>query len=148
MWIWQKVQAVSWTIRLKPDVHAVVGILRRDDKVLIAERPVGKPYSGYWEFPGGKVEPGEDSKTALVRELHEELGIDVIHAEHWFEHSHIYPDKAVYLEIWQISTFHGEPHSKENQQLKWVTMTDIFNMKMLDGNWPIIDKIQAKSAES
>ena len=62
-------------------VYAVAGILRRDDKILIAERPLGKPYSGFWEFPGGKVEANESGEAALIRELHEELGIEVLSSE-------------------------------------------------------------------
>lgn len=142
MWLWQEIQTMSREIRLKPNVHAVVGILRRNGKVLIAKRPEGKPYSGYWEFPGGKVEPNEQGEAALKRELHEELGIDVTHAEHWFEHVHPYPDKTVYLEMWLVNDFAGEPQSRENQELRWATLSEILDLKLLEGNWQIIDRIR------
>ncbi len=103
-------------------IHAVVGILKREGKVLVGERPLGKPYSGYWEFPGGKVEVNETGKDALERELQEELGIHVITAKPWFQHTHSYPDKTVLLDMWIVSEFTGEPHGKENQQLRWVTL--------------------------
>ncbi len=106
-------------------IRAVVGILKRENQILVAERPIGKPYSGYWEFPGGKIEANESSYVALKRELLEELGIDVISAEPWFEHTHAYPDKTVCLEMWLVTTFFGEPHSQENQALRWVTLHDI-----------------------
>ena len=123
-------------------VRAVVGILKRNDKLLIAERPAGKPYSGYWEFPGGKIEANETSREALVRELHEELGITVESAKHWFQHTHAYPDKTVCLEIWLVEKFSGEPHGKENQQLRWALIPEILKFPLLEGNWPIMDKIQ------
>lgn len=124
-------------------IRAVVGILQREGKVLVAERPIGKPYSGYWEFPGGKIEPNETGLNALKRELHEELGIDIIEADFWFEHEHAYPDKTVHLEMWRVIEFDGEPHSKENQQLRWVNFSEINQLRLLEGNWPILNKIQS-----
>lgn len=124
-------------------VRAVVGILRRDGRVLVAERPAGKPYSGYWEFPGGKIESTETNEAALQRELKEELDIDVIAARHWFEHQHAYPDKTVLLDMWIVDQFAGEPHGKENQQLRWASLTDILELRLLEGNWPIIEKIKS-----
>lgn len=126
---------------LKP-IRTVVGILKRDATVLVGQRPAGKPYSGYWEFPGGKIEEKESGRDALIRELHEELGIEVITAQPWFEYTHAYPDKTVLLEMWLVTAFSGEPHSKENQELRWVTMQEILDLRLLEGNWPIIDKIR------
>lgn len=122
-------------------VRAVAGILRRDEKILIAERPAGKPYSGYWEFPGGKIESRETGFDTLKRELHEEIGIQVLSAELWFEHSHAYPDKRVYLEMWLVTAFDGEPHSKENQRLQWAALDEIMTLKLLEGNRAILEKI-------
>lgn len=123
-------------------VHAVAGILRRGNTVLIAERPEGRPYSGYWEFPGGKIETGETGREALVRELHEELGIEVISVKHLFDHSHVYPDKNVLLEIWLVDQFNGEPHGRESQALRWVTLADMSGLRLLEGNWPIVDRMK------
>lgn len=133
---------MPWEIRLNPVIRAVVGILRRDGRVLVAQRPEGKPYSGYWEFPGGKIEKNETGRDALVRELHEELGISVLSAQPWFEHHHAYPHKNVYLEMWLVQDFAGEPQSKENQALRWATLSEILQLRLLEGNWPIIDKIK------
>jgi 8-oxo-dGTP diphosphatase len=110
--------------------------------VLVAQRPKGKPYSGYWEFPGGKIEKNESGRDALVRELHEELGISVLMAQPWFEHHHAYPDKNVYLEMWLVKDFAGEPKSQENQVLCWATLTDILQLQLLEGNLPILDRIK------
>lgn len=129
-------------------VRAVVGILKRDGKLLVGQRPAGKPYSGYWEFPGGKIEIDESSHAALKRELHEELGIDIVMAKPWFEHTHAYPDKTVYLEMWLVTDFTGEPQGKENQLLKWVTLSEIMDLRLLEGNWPIIEKIKTLFAQA
>lgn len=125
-------------------LRAVVGIIIRKNKILVAERPQDKPYSGYWEFPGGKIEENETGKTALTRELHEELGIEVLAAEAWFMHTHTYPDKTVCLDIWLVKAFTGEPYSKENQTLRWVALSDILSLglPLLEGNWPIIERIK------
>ncbi len=123
-------------------IRVAVGILQRENKILIAERPAGKPYSGYWEFPGGKIEENEESKKAIIRELHEELGITVEEARLWFEQTHSYPDKTVLLEIWLIKKFSGEPRAQENQQLRWVTLPELLEHRQLEGNWPIIDRIK------
>lgn len=122
-------------------IHAVAGILHRNDKILIAERPQGKPYSGFWEFPGGKIEPHESGEQALIRELHEELGIEVKLTQLLFHHEYTYPDKTVHLQIWQVTQFSGEPHGKENQQLRWVTKSQMMSMKLLEGNWAIVERL-------
>lgn len=128
-----------------PTVHAVVGILWRDaTHLLICERPQGKPYAGYWEFPGGKIEPQESSLHALKRELHEELGITVKSAQFLHQHQHAYPDKNVVLDLWKITEFEGEPFGREFQQIKWTTFKEIEEMRipLLDGNWPILGIIK------
>lgn len=122
-------------------ISVVVGIIRRGDRYLVAERPVGKPYSGYWEFPGGKVEPGEDAFTALQRELQEELGITVESASLWMEHEHTYPDKTVHLSLWQVEHYHGEPQPLENQTLAFVTKVEMQALRLLEGNHHIMNAI-------
>lgn len=124
-------------------VHAVAGVLKRGDRLLVAERPRDKPYSGYWEFPGGKVEPDEAPKIALRRELAEELGILVIEACEVVKHEHIYPDKTVQLDVWLVTSFEGEPQGLENQELRWVTMAEMMDLKLLEGNWAILEKLKA-----
>lgn len=125
--------------------YVVVGIIRRENKLLIAERPIGKSYSGYWEFPGGKIEENESGKEALTRELHEELGIIVTAAEPWFSHTHTYPDKTVCLEVWLVTAFSGEPHGKEKQAIRWATVPEMLSLPLLEGNWPIMERIEMLS---
>ena len=131
---------VGWS---KFIINVAVGILRKENKILITKRPEGKPYSGYWEFPGGKIESHESGVDALKRELREELGIHVLHAEFWFQHSHTYPDKKVLLEMWQVFTYKGKPQSKEKQELRWVTLQELFAFQILEGNLAILKYISS-----
>jgi len=122
-------------------IRVAVGILRRNGTILVADRPTDKPYAGYWEFPGGKIEVDETGEQALKRELQEELGINITIAQPWFEHIHHYPDKSVQLEMWLVTDWHGEPHSKEQQQLRWVTFAEMQTLRLLEGNIPIMSRI-------
>lgn len=104
----------------RPLTLVAVGILQRaDGHVLFAQRPVGKPYAGYWEFPGGKIEPGESAHAALVRELEEELGIRVTAANAWLTQRHVYPHAHVELQFFRVSEWEGEVHPQEDQQVAW-----------------------------
>ena len=100
------------------DVAAAV-VRQADGRVLFAERPAGKPWAGYWEFPGGKIEPGESPLAALQRELHEELGIELDAATPWITLVYAYPEKTVRLHFFRVSRWHGTPHGREGQRLSW-----------------------------
>ncbi|WP_374326864.1 Nudix family hydrolase [Azonexus sp.] len=90
------------------EVAAAVMLRAGGSEFLLAQRPVGKVYAGYWEFPGGKVEPGESVRDALVRELQEELGITVTACHPWLTREHIYPHATVRLNFWQVTAWQGE----------------------------------------
>jgi 8-oxo-dGTP diphosphatase len=100
---------------------AAAVILAPDGRVLLAQRPAGKAYAGYWEFPGGKLESGESVRDALVRELHEELGIDAIDAAPWLVQRYVYPHAAVELNFWRVFAFAGEPFGHDGQAFRWQT---------------------------
>jgi len=101
--------------------RVAVGVLIRGDGcVLLADRPVGKPYAGYWEFPGGKIEPGEDVDAALERELREELGIDIGRSVPWVTFEFDYPHAYVELQFRFVRRWRGQPHAREGQQLRFV----------------------------
>lgn len=119
------------------DVAAAV-IIRPDGSFLLARRPEGKPYAGYWEFPGGKVEPGESLPHALSRELLEELGIQVEHAYPWITRVFTYPHATVRLRFYRVVKWHGEPHPHENQELSWQFMSNIMVDPMLPANAPVL----------
>ena len=101
-------------------VDVAVGVmLREDGAVLIGQRPAGKPYAGWWEFPGGKLEAGEPVADALARELHEELGVDVLASTPWVVRGHAYPHATVRLWFRRVRSWRGEPRSREGQALAW-----------------------------
>jgi len=119
------------------DVVAAV-ILKPDGQFLLAERPLGKVYAGYWEFPGGKVEPGETRLAALVRELHEELGIEVDVATPWLTRIYTYPHATVRLNFFRVTRWHGEAHGKENQRIDWQMPDAVAVAPLLPANGPIL----------
>jgi 8-oxo-dGTP diphosphatase len=98
--------------------RVAVGVLvRSDGHVLLADRPAGKPYAGYWEFPGGKIEPGEDVAAALERELDEELGIEIGRSVPWVTFEFDYPHAYVELQFRVVHEWRGDPHSREGQRV-------------------------------
>jgi 8-oxo-dGTP diphosphatase len=100
---------------------AAAVILARDGRVLLAQRPAGKAYAGYWEFPGGKIEPGESPREALARELREELGIIVRRAAPWLVQRYRYTHAHVELHFFRVSDWSGEPVGHDGQAFAWQT---------------------------
>ncbi len=101
-------------------IHVAVGILMQaNGDVLLARRPEGKPYAGYWEFPGGKVEAGESVFDALKREFEEEIGVRIVTAEEWCGVEHVYPHAHVRLHFFISREWQGQPQSLEGQELAW-----------------------------
>ena len=86
--------------------------MRPDGHVLLAQRPAGKPYEGWWEFPGGKFEPGENAEVAVTRELEEELGIRVLASSPWVVREHVYEHAHVRLFFRRITAWEGEPRAR------------------------------------
>jgi 8-oxo-dGTP diphosphatase len=114
------------------------GILDAAGRVLIAERPAGKHMAGRWEFPGGKVAPGESEKDALARELKEELGIAVMSARHLMRLTHRYPDRDVELSMWVVERYDGEPRPLDGQRLKWVERARLLGEDILEADGPFV----------
>lgn len=98
---------------------AAAVIIRGDGEVLLAQRPPGKAYAGYWEFPGGKLEPGETPRAALDRELHEELGLTVRRAAPWLVQRFAYPHAHVELHFFRVFAWDGEPVGHDGQAFAW-----------------------------
>jgi 8-oxo-dGTP diphosphatase len=105
------------TDRVVPVAAAV--ITRPDGKVLLAQRPPGKAFAGYWEFPGGKLEPGESPRDALTRELAEELGITVRRAAPWLVQRFVYPHAHVELHFFRVCEWDGDPVGHDGQAFAW-----------------------------
>lgn len=123
------------------EVAAAV-ITRSDGAFLLARRPKGKPYSGYWEFPGGKVNPDEPLLHALRRELLEELGIYIKHAYPWITRVFTYPHATVRLSFYRVVAWHGDPRPCENQELSWQFANNAGVEPMLPANAPVLRALQ------
>jgi 8-oxo-dGTP diphosphatase len=120
-------------------VHVAAAVIRdRQQRILIARRADGQHQGGLWEFPGGKLEPGEDARAALARELREELGIEVRAARPLITLAHDYPDKQVLLDVWEVLDFDGEPHGAEGQPLAWVTARQLPGYDFPEANRAIV----------
>jgi 8-oxo-dGTP diphosphatase len=115
-------------------------------RVLIAERPAGKHMAGWWEFPGGKVAAGESDRDALVRELHEELGIEARPDAEIMTLTHDYPDRVVDLVLWRAAILGGEPRGLDGQLLKWVDTDTLGREKLLEADRPFIAALQLLSS--
>ncbi len=120
-------------------VHVAAAVIRgADQRILIARRGDTQHQGGLWEFPGGKVEPGETVQAALARELREELGIEVSLARPLIKVHHDYADKQVLLDVWEVTAFTGEPHGVEGQPLAWVKARELPGYAFPEANWPIV----------
>jgi 8-oxo-dGTP diphosphatase len=120
-------------------IDVIVGILTDGEgRVLIAERPAGKHMAGAWEFPGGKLMPGEPPLSGLKRELAEELGIVVEDAEPFREHSFRYPDRLVRLDVWWVRRFSGCAQGREGQVLRWCDAAALSAAAMLPADAPLV----------
>ena len=117
-----------------------VALVDADGRVLLAQRPEGRPMAGLWEFPGGKVQPGEAPEAALIRELKEELGIDVSEAclapltfaSHRYERFHLL------MPLFLCRRWNGTPTAKENQKLAWVRPQKLSEYEMPPADKPLI----------
>jgi len=125
----------------KVDVAAAV-ILRPDGSFLLGQRAPGTFYPGYWEFPGGKVEAGETPREALVRELHEELGIEVDAAHPWIVREHVYEHAHVRLHFFRVVAWHGELRDHVHAALAWQRADALDVAPMLPANAPVLKALQ------
>ncbi|MEY2887111.1 MAG: hypothetical protein RI913_530 [Pseudomonadota bacterium] len=133
----------------RPVVEVAVGVLLDGaGAVLLGQRPLGKPYAGYWEFPGGKVESGETLFAALFRELQEEIDVRIDDAEEFMVLEHDYPHAYVRLHICLVKSWQGLPRGLENQALGWLNIKDIDCLgiagfdPVLPATLPILEKLK------
>jgi 8-oxo-dGTP diphosphatase len=129
-------------------VDVAVGVLiHPDGRFLLTSRPEGKVYAGHWEFPGGKVEPGESVEQALRRELHEELGITIGAAHPWQTLMHDYPHALVRLHFCKVFEWSGTFEMRERQQMAWQTLP-VAVAPLLAGTLPVLDWFAAEAPQS
>jgi 8-oxo-dGTP diphosphatase len=117
-------------------------MVRADGDVLLAQRPPGKPYAGYWEFPGGKLEPGETPAQALARELREELGIVVRAASPWLVQDFVYPHAHVELHFFRVFAWDGAPAGHDGQAFEWQHPSAIAVAPLLPANTRVLAALQ------
>ncbi|MEM9575573.1 MAG: 8-oxo-dGTP diphosphatase MutT [Pseudomonadota bacterium] len=125
---------------MKTVLVSAVALIDIDGRVLLGQRPEGKSMAGLWEFPGGKVEPGETPEVALIRELEEELGINTWQsclAPLTFA-SHSYDTFHLLMPLFACRKWEGTPQSREGQNLKWVRANDLKNYPMPAADLPLI----------
>ncbi len=119
---------------------SAVALIDADGRILLAQRPAGKSMAGLWEFPGGKVEPGETPEAALIRELREELGLDT-HASCLAPltfASHAYPDFHLLMPLFACRRWQGTPTPREGQRLAWVRARDLRDYPMPPADVPLV----------
>lgn len=120
-------------------LHVVAAVIRdAAGNILLAQRPADKHQGGKWEFPGGKVESGEMPLQALSRELNEELGIQVQHAQPLIKIRHVYPEVAVLLDVWEVTAFVGAAHGREGQPIAWFGAAQWTALDFPAANLPIV----------
>jgi 8-oxo-dGTP diphosphatase len=132
-------------VSLKTVLVAACALIDVDGRVLLAERPAGKPMAGLWEFPGGKVEPGERPEETLIRELEEELGIVVSEpclAPLTFA-SHVYPDFHLLMPLYVCRRWEGIVTPQEAQRVVWVKPNRLRDYKMPPADEPLIAHLMA-----
>ncbi len=121
-------------------IHVAAAVIRDSHgRILIAKRPAHVHMGNLWEFPGGKLEAGESARDALVRELREELDIEVTDAEPLIQIHHDYTDKSVRLDVWTVSEFTGNASGREGQEVRWVAAAELINYSFPAANYPIVN---------
>jgi 8-oxo-dGTP diphosphatase len=131
---------------MKPTIEVVAAILGdAQGRVLLAQRPPGKALAGYWEFPGGKLEPGEGARAALLRELAEELGVRVRACSDWMSLEHEYPERHVRLAVWRVEAWEGTPSGREGQALQWLAPAALAGAGLLPADLPIAARLVAEA---
>jgi 8-oxo-dGTP diphosphatase len=124
----------------------VAGLIEREGRFLIAQRPPGDWMEGYWEFPGGKLNPGEDPREGLEREIQEELSIRVTAGDVEEVLLHHYPDRSVLLLFFWCEAIEGEPSGCLGQNLEWITPESMKKLKFLPADWPLVERLASQDS--
>ncbi len=125
-------------------IPVAAGIIRKDNLLLVGQRPENHSLAGLWEFPGGKIESGESPDQALARELYEELGIDATIGDLKISCTHSFGEVNILILFYEVKYWKGEPKAKHHIQLEWVTPEELAVRRIPDANKKILDKIYAK----
>ena len=127
------------------NIKVVAGLILQNNKLLICQRPKFKDHPLKWEFPGGKIKKNETSEDALIREINEELSINIFNYNELISYSFNYSDlgKAVFISFYLIKNFTGKILNNFHNQLKWIEIKDIREYDFLEGDLKIIDYINS-----
>jgi len=125
-----------------PHFHVTAGLVWKDGKLLITRRPEGSHLAGYWEFPGGKQEPGESLEACLEREIQEELGMEVKAVKHLFQVDHDYETKSITLPLFQCSWLNGTPTPIGCDEIRWARPEELANFKLPPPDLQLLPLIQ------
>lgn len=123
-------------------VEVAVGVILRDNQVFISKRADILHQGGKWEFPGGKREDHETIEQTLVRELKEEIDIEVLNQRPLMVIEHDYGDKQVRLDIRVVDSFIGDPNNREGQISRWIALDSLQDYQFPEANMPIIERLQ------
>ena len=124
------------------DIHVAVGVVVVSDRILITQRSTDVDQGGFWEFPGGKIEPGESQRQGLDRELKEELGVEVVSASPLVSVYHDYGHIQVLLHTFLITRISSRPTACEGQPMRWVSYSELTEYVFPKANQPIIQAVQ------
>lgn len=122
-------------------IPVAAGVLTRGTQVLLGLRPEGSPLSQLWEFPGGKIEAGEDPEAALARELKEELSIEAEVGELLFASSHQFKETNILILFYRVTVWKGEPKALHHTELSWFEPEQIHSLKLPDANRKALSRI-------
>ncbi|QKJ85847.1 8-oxo-dGTP diphosphatase [Paramixta manurensis] len=130
-------------------LQVAVGIIRNaNQEIFLARRAADSHMANMWEFPGGKIEPGESAEQALKRELLEETGIEVTQAKVFDRVDHTYQDLRVTLHFFLVEAWNGEPFGREGQPQRWVKQRDLVAEEFPPANYPLVARLKAESHQN
>ncbi len=132
--------------RMLKTIEVVAAIIERDNKILIARRPQSGDQPGLWEFPGGKVEPGESQPDALIRELREELGIEALPAAWVASHRREVSGRLIHLHAWHVPAYRGDVCALAHSALAWVSAPDALKYALAPADVPLLEAFMALRA--
>ena len=125
-------------------VQVVAALIRRDNTFMICQRPAHKARGLLWEFPGGKIEPGETGPEALIRECREELGVTLSVGDVFYEVDHVYPDITIHLTLYNAAVAEGTPQLLEHNDLRYITLAETDSYDFCPADVDILKEIQKR----